>query len=239
MSRLCRLGLAAALAGPLACGCTATPLPEPPAETLDFGRIHGPEASPTTTVIGIVGEPGAGPPGHTLRVTNLDGTDPPVDTVIADDGSFEISVPGDQVDELRFHTRLGRDRAVPVDVSWGSQTVLPAARIACAALEPLQQQDFGFVDTGAAPASRSFVLRNECPTSLEVTVVASRTTGSPFSLGAPEVVLPLGIAPNDTATWTVDFAPSDVGDAEEILFFHVTVGDEQARYPITLYGDGE
>lgn len=237
MSRL-RL-TAAALAGVIACGCTATPLPEPPAETLDFGRIHGPEVSPTTTTIGIIGEPGAGPPGHVLRVTNLDRTDAPVDATIAEDGSFELALPGQQGDELRFHTRLGRDRALPVDVSWGSASILPAARIECVALEPLQQQDFGFAATSVPAVSQTLVLRNECPTSVEVTAVDFRRPSADFALGTPAVVLPLGIAPDDEAGWSIEFAPTGVGDAEEILFIHLTVAEAQARYPITLYGDGE
>jgi hypothetical protein len=66
-----------------------------------------------------------------------------------------------------------------------------------------------------------------------------RTTGSAFALEAPEVVLPRSIAPDDEASWTIGFAPTDTGDAEEIFFVDLTVNGEQARYPITLYGDGE
>jgi hypothetical protein len=239
MSRLRHLGLAAALAGALACGCTATPLPEPPAETLNIDRIHAPEYSPATTIIEIVGDPGAGPPGHTLRVTNLDNDNPPVDVVIAGDGSFAVSLSGDLVDELRFQTRSGRDRAQPIDMIWGSRTVMPAARIECVQPEPLQQQDFELVTVGGSAASRTIVVRNDCPDSVEVTAAGLRSVDSAFALGNPEILLPLSIDPAAEATWTIDFAPAEMGDAEEIFFLQLSTGGEQERYPITLYGDGE
>ena len=106
-----RLVVAAALACPLACGCTATPLPEPPAETINFDRIAWPAIHPETNIIDINGQPGAGPAGYTLRVTNLEDQEPFVDAEIADDGSFSVSLPGFMLDELRFHPRLGRDRS--------------------------------------------------------------------------------------------------------------------------------
>lgn len=238
---LCRRypALVALLASAIAWGCSATPLPEPPAEALDFARIHGPEVSPATNVIEIVGEPGAGPPGRVLRVTNLDRTDPPVDTPIADDGSFALSVAGGMWDELRFHTRYGRDRDEPVDLVWATGTPIPAARIPCVQPVPLQQRDFGFAPAGGAPVSGTVTLHNDCPTSVEVTGAGLRHTGSAFTIGTTEIEPPQGMAPGEEARLSIDFAPTAVGDAEAILLLQLRLDDEEARYPVTLYGDGE
>jgi hypothetical protein len=228
----------AALGVLLSCGCTATPLPEPPAATVDFSRIHSPEISPTTTRIDLVGDPGAGPPGKMLRVTNLDTGDPPVDVVIAGDGSFEISLPGEALDELRFHTRAGRERDLPADFVPGVGPVPDPARIDCILLAPLQQQDFGFVSSGGTPAVHTITLRNECAAAVSVTAAYLRRASTAFAVGAGAPTLPLELGPAQNLSWTLELSPASPGDVEEIFFVELTAQGEAARYPITLYGDG-
>jgi hypothetical protein len=230
--------LCATLAVVLGCGCTATPLPEPPAATVDFSRIHSPEISPTTTSIGLVGDPGAGPPGKTLRVTNLDTQDPPVDVVIAADGSFEISLPGEALDELRFHTRAGRERDLPADFVPGVGPVPDPARVDCLLLLPLLQQDFGFVASAGTAAVHTVTLRNECAVSVSVTAARLRRASAAFAIGAGAPSLPLELAPGQNLSWTLELVPVSPGDVEEIFFVELTAQGEPARYPVTLYGDG-
>jgi hypothetical protein len=238
MGALHRSVCATALGAALACGCTATPLPEPPAATIDFSRVESPEVSPASNMITLTGDPGAGPPGKMLRVTNLDTEDPPVDVVIAGDGSFQISLPGSALDELRFHTRVGRERDLPADYVVGGGPVPDPARIGCVLLAPLQQQDFGFVSSGGAPAVHTLTLRNECAESLSVTAAALRRASTVFAFGAGAPTLPLDLAPGDNLAWPLEFSPSSAGDAEEIFLVELTYQGEPARYPITLYGDG-
>ena len=238
MGALHRLASATALGAMLGCGCTATPLPEPPAAAIDFSRVTTPEVSPATNVITLTGEPGAGPPGKALRVTNLDTDDPAVEVVIAADGSFQISLPGSALDELRFHTRAGRERDLPADYVVGVGPIADPERIDCVLLTPLQQQDFGFVSIGGAPAVHTITLRNECAGSLSVTAAAPRRASTVFALGAGAPVLPLDLTPGENLSWTLEFSPSSVGDAEEIFFVEVAAEGEPARYPLTLYGDG-
>jgi hypothetical protein len=218
--------------------CMATPVPEPPAATLDFGRIHSPEVAPTTNVIGIVGEPGAGPAGHTLRVTNLDEQGAPVDVVIAGDGSFELEIAGDQADELRFHTRLGRARGIPVDIVWAEALIAEPARVDCLELVPLQQQDFDFVDVGAPAAVRTVELRNDCGETVPITAARLRRSASAFAIGADAPMLPAELAPGAALSWTLELAPAAAGDVEEIFFLELEYDASSVRYPITLFGDG-
>jgi hypothetical protein len=218
-------------------GCTATPVPEPPAATsLDFGRIHGPEVAPTTNVIGIVGEPGAGPPGHTLRVTNLDLAEAPVDVLIGPDGSFALEIVGGQGDELRFHTRQGRVRAAPVDIVWSEAQIVAPERVDCLELVPLQQQDFDVVGVGV-PAERTISLDNGCGEAVTVTGARLRRLGSPFAIGPDAPLLPAELAPDEALGWTLGLAAAEPGDVEEIWFLELVVDGDAVRYPITLFGD--
>src|SRR5262245_14243807 len=87
--------------------CTATPIPQPPPENLDVGKIRFPATSPTTNAVQFFGDPGAAPPNSIIRVTNLETTDPPSAIEVQDDGSFNATISADVDDELRFQVRLG------------------------------------------------------------------------------------------------------------------------------------
>ena len=236
--RLPSLRIVVAAVSLLWAGCSATPVPEPPAATLDFGRIHGPDVMPATTVIEIIGDPGAGPPGHVLRVTNLDDVQAPVDAVIAADGSFSLSIAGDQSDELRFHTRVGRTRDLPVDLVWSPAHVVAPNRIDCVDLVPLQQQDFGLSDVGGAPVTRTVALHSSCPDPVRVDAARLRRDGSPFAIATGAPALPANVASGADLGWTLDLSAAQVGDTEEIIFLEITHGEAAARYPVTLFGDG-
>lgn len=238
MRRTCLWTPVALLASLLGSACLATPVPEPPADALDFGLIHSPEVSPATNVIAITGEPGAGPAGHMLRVTNLDGDGAPVDVAIGADGSFSLEIAGGQGDELRFHTRFGRTRAEPSDIVWSAAEVADPERVACLTLVPLQQQDFGFAALGAAPTVQTLSLHNGCDASVTVTGARLRRTGSDFALGSSAPTLPADVAPGDGLSWPLELVATSVGDREEIFFLELTYEGSPVRYPITLYGDG-
>jgi hypothetical protein len=212
-------------------------MPEPPAEQLDFAKIGGPEVQPAMNVITAIGQPGAGPPGHVLRVTNLDDVQAPSDVVIADDGSFEISVPGENGDELRFHTRDGRERDEPIDVIWNYGFTL-SERIDCVTLTPPLQRDYGLVEVGGTPVINTVVLRNECAETVQVTAVRFRTAAGDYSFEASNPVPPVDVVPDDTRAWYVVFSPAQIGDSESIVFVEVTTPEGADRYPITVFGDG-
>jgi hypothetical protein len=238
MSRASTRTIALAFASLLGAGCTATPIPEPPADALDFNLIHGPEVSPTTNMVQIIGEPGAGPGGQVLRVTNLDDVQAPIDVDIAADGSFSLQIAAGQNDELRFHTRDGRNRAAPVDIIWSRAELVTPERIACLVLVPLQQQDFGFVDVGAAPAVHTFSLQNDCQQTVQVTAARLRRTVSDYAVGAGAPPLPSDVAPGEGLSWDLELVPTDTGDTEEIFLLELSHDGSVVRYPITLFGDG-
>lgn len=230
-------GWAVALAGVFLWGCTATPMPEPPAEQLDFGKIHGPTVYPATTIVTVVGDPGSGPPGHTLRLTNLDESQAPSDVVIAADGSFEVSVSGGMEDELRFHLRDRQIRDEPVDAIWGDAGLEASARIDCVELTPPLQLGYGTVELGGDPVTQAVEVRNGCSEALQITDVRFRS-GGPFTLEPTAPIPPVDIAPDETQSWSVIFTPGQLGDAEQILFLEIDVAADSARFPITLYGYG-
>ncbi len=213
-----------------ATGCTATPIPQPPPENLDVGKIAFPEVSPATDVVEFSGSPGAAPPNSMLRITNLETMDPPWLVQVADDGSFEASIIAGEGDELRFQVRDGADRKVPIDLVLSAAGFQPPERIDCFTVEP----ELVFAST-ATSVTGTLGFANDCTEGAQVTVLAFRTADASFTLNEPLMPIPEGGASGTMLT----FMPTTPGEHEEVLLVSVNVGGVTARYPATLFGIGQ
>lgn len=217
----------------LSAACTATPIPLPPPENLDVGKIVFPESWPATTGIMFSGEPGAAPPNSIIRVTNLETMDPPAAIQVASDGSFEASLNAELDDELRFQVRVGDERKPPIDLVYIGGDFAPAERIDC--FTASVELGFGSVANGSS-ADATIQFTNDCPADALISPVVFRTGDAAFTLG-PET--PTDIPANTSAGFVLTFTPAVAGDAEEVLLFGVEIDGESARYPVTLFGAGE
>jgi hypothetical protein len=210
----------------------ATPLPEPP--SMDLSKVGPPEAEVVSTSlhVSIRGEPGAAPGGALVRVTALDGFEPPHVFMAEEDGSFAATdVPGSYGGEFRFQVESAGVRGVPRDAFYldplnEAAYLVPSLRHTCLALSP------GFEVTFAEMALASLALENGCDEPVSVSNARSRS-------GAVEsrtsTALPLLIEPGEGATLSLEFQGSAFGSSEDTLFIDVTVAEQTIRYPITLF----
>lgn len=218
-----------------ACGPgAATPMPEPP--TLRLGRIGPPATGVVLNGEGrdLYGSPGAGPAGALVSVTNLDRMDPSYVSSVQPDGSFSLTVPVKNGEELRFDWLRGAERGKPQDALFFADDLPlppvihlePSARFECLTLTPGFALDFARTSTG------SVVIQSRCPEPVLLDMPRTR-------LGIPEVQLqtplPLTIGVGESATLEIAFTPGPT-QREEVLFFNVTEGAQTIRYPITLFG---
>lgn len=217
----------------LTAACTATPIPLPPPENLDVGKIVFPEAWPATNGIVFSGEPGAAPPNSVIRVTNLETMDPPAAIQVASDGSFEASIGAELDDELRFQVRIGDERKPPIDLVYIGGGFARGERIDCftASIE----LGFGDVATGSS-GDATIEIANTCPGDAQISPVVFRTGDAAFTLG-PET--PTDIPANSSAGFVITFTPATAGAADEILLLGVQIDGASARYPVTLFGSGQ
>lgn len=226
-----------ALAATVLLSCSATPVPEPPSPggpAVDFGAVDRAEVFPASNTIDVATNAGASPPGARLRVTNLDGTDPPVETIVDDDGSFAVSVAGEEGDELRFRAELEGFTFTPVDVVWENGTFTPSTRISCVTLDPQFEIDFETIQT-AGSGSSSIEVRNDCGEDLGVSQVRTRLSAAEITLGS----LPSPINNTLSGRLDVEFRPTGTGRTEDTVFIELTTSSESARYPITVIGRAE
>ncbi len=215
-------------------GCNATPIPQPPPENLDIGKIefNVPEVTPASNEASFFGTPGAAPPNSRILVTNLDSTDPVMAIEVDEDGSFSASVPAMLEDELRFQVIVDGARLAPIDVRW-TGTFEEPFRIDC--FEVPLQLAFGVValeDSAQAPLT----LNNACGSAATVSVAAFRTANTAFGGTA---TVPTDLAAATASNATVSFVPNAAGEIETVLLITATVDGDVARYPVTLFGTGE
>ena len=220
-------GLSLAACGP----GVATPIPEPP--TLQLGRIGPPEEPKAESSAAggrhIYGNRGAAPVGATLRVTNLDRTDPASVSMVESDGSFDISVVVEDGEELRFDWSRGDERGAPQDARFVKDPsyyhVLPSERFACLTLTPGFVVDFGMAN------QRILSLDNGCASSESLTAPRLRRGLPNFSLPS---ALPVSLAPSDSVPLELTATHDRAATTEDTLFFDVTSDGKAIRYPITL-----
>jgi hypothetical protein len=214
-----------------ALGCSgprdATPLPEPPALNPDrIGITVG--LIPATTIIWITAAPSAAPANALVRVTNLDSTDPTVSTTALANGAFEIRVPGEAGDELRFQALVGEQRSLPVDLIYAPATTtgfMSSPRHSCVSLSP------GFELLFGSAGSQELSLHSTCAGNVGIANPRQRRELPAFSLVTP---LPLDVSPGATGTLGVAFSGANAAEVEDTLLFDVTSDGATLRYPITL-----
>lgn len=219
-------------------GCTATPLPEPPAFGPDLSRIapvdRGQARPASEGLFSIVfhGQTGSADPGSTVRVTNLDALTPTVATSVAEDGSFAISLEVRAGDELRFESVRDGTRSPPSDArvreDYGLET---APRFDCIRLQSGSTIDFGTTPV-AATTERSWVFRNACGSEIRVADPRWRLGTSGFDTAFRAAPVQAG----DEFELPLTFTPTQAGGAEDVFFVEIEVAGERIRYPITAFG---
>jgi len=204
----------------------ASPLPEPPAidgSRIGVGNSLAPASVPAD--VELVGDTASASPGATLRVTNLDTTDDPVTTTVAENGRFSVLVSVSPGDELRFEAFRGEFRSDPVELVVES-TLSPAPRHDCVALTPGYLVEF---DAGSA---ESLTIANQCDAPLVVQNPRARLGLPDFELTTPE--LPVTIDPRRTASLRFSFDPQQPAPLEDVFFVDLDLNGEVLRYPVGL-----
>jgi hypothetical protein len=220
-----------------ACGPgVATPMPEPPT-VFDLSGFMDPLTAAMNTPLDsrvLVVETGRGnvPPGATVRVTNLDTTDPVVAGPGTAQGGFKVDLIVADGQELRFEWVNGAEHSAPADgiISRSdplgqSFRLTPAARFACLALTP------GFALDFSGTAHATLGIENGCDDAVQLSNPRSRLTLADFALPA---TLPADIPAGESAEITVDFTRGAAGLREDVLFFDATLAGTTIRYPVTL-----
>ncbi len=173
----------------------------------------------------LSGDRASASPGAILRVTNLDTTDEPVTTTVADNGSFSILVSVTPGDELRFEAFRGEYRSDPVDVIIDSE-LTPAPRHDCVALTP------GYLLEFDGSTAESLFIDNQCDSPAVI-------QDPRFRLGLPDFALttaplPVTIEPGRSTSLRFSFDPQAAGAREDIFFTDIEVNGEVLRYPLGL-----
>lgn len=222
----------------LGASCGFTPVPEPPAldppdleqVTLVVDSILPPTPE---TPFDIAGDVGAAEPGTTIWIVNLDLPYPPWESVVGEDGSFLVSVLGEEGQELRIQLRQDDLRSDPLDVI--IENIVNGARVSLADREGCITAA-AELDLGDAPVSEtttgSIVVANHCADDLVIERVESRRA-MPDLAATP--TLPLTIAPGTSSQIDIRFAPSEEGTFEEILFIFITSPVTERR-SVTVFG---
>lgn len=218
--------------------CGFTPVPEPPAlDPPDLDEITlgvDPILPPAPEVFfDVVGGPGAAEPGAMMWIVNIDLFYPPWESLVGDDGSFQVEVLGDTGQELRLQLRSDDLRSVPVDVVLGSlvdgASMTRVERQACVVMA--SELNLGEVSSGGV-ASGEIVVENHCS---EEIVVDRTELRNPTPWLDVTSSMPLSIAPGSASEIEVSFSPSERGDVEEILSI-IFSSPFSERRPLTVFG---
>lgn len=231
------LALAACLAA--STSCALRPQPEPPAAAshLDPGKLLAQPSNPTAIVpeSGFLrGAPGAAdPPGAIVRAFNLDRPDDPAETIVRDDGSFDLELSMATGEEIRLQVHDGEARTVPVDVLIGDVDTVPSLSIrplaACLILTPALESDLGVPPSGAF-VDAGVQVSNQCDHAVDFGVPRLRRPASGLQLTAL-ASWPPSLAPGESALVQVRYQGSS--PLEEILLIEATAPLRDRR-PITL-----
>ena len=201
---------------------------------VDTGKVSAPMETVATAggdggvPIGATfqGEAGAAPAGALVRVTNLDSENATVVTGASDDGSFSITIPVVDGDELRFEAVVGERRSEPSDALISGNRLEPSPRHACVALEP----GFALELTGQSAGIVSVV--SSCDSEVTLANPSARLGLPDFEL---DTELPAVAAAGERVDLTI-LHPS-AGEGEDVIFVDVTLSGETLRYPVTLYAE--
>jgi hypothetical protein len=220
-----------------ACGPgVATPMPEPPT-VFDLSGFMDPLAAGAKTpldsrVLVLQTSRGNVPPGATVRVTNLDTTDPVVAGPGTAQGGFEVDLVVTDGQELRFEWVNGAEHSAPADgiisrpdPRGESYRLTPAPRFDCLELSP------GFVLDFDGTTRATLGIENACAETVQLGNPRTRLTLADFALPA---TVPDAIPSGESRAISIDFTRDTAGLREDVLFIDVTLTGTTIRYPITL-----
>jgi hypothetical protein len=208
--------------------CVLSPKPEPPMATIDVGEVF---LDPPTygTARTIKGGPGAvEPAGAILRATNLDSDFPVVQREVEDDGSFELTIELEFIDESEIRLQVIDDevRSDPVDVvlSLDDNSIELAQRALddCLILDPSLELDL--------EESESIAVSNDCGEDVVLEPPRLRRAFPGVQVGA-EHSWPLVLGDGESIEMSVDFEPDSDG---ELVVFLEASSPESDRRPVTL-----
>lgn len=220
----------------LLCGaCAGTPQTDPvnnrgALPSLDAGLIGRTEPGRATlTSVEIVGQPNSSQvPGAVVRVIDLDRTDPPVDTTVRPDGSFQLVVDAEEGDVLRFVLVDGSSRSMPLDLVVGLDGLEPWV----AALECWRTDPEVTVELDANRISLAII--NDCDQPISVARAGLRAAHPAFAVTTAPTEVPSG----SEAQVTVDYTPTGAASEEEVLLLEIDAPAADRR-AITLVGGPE
>jgi hypothetical protein len=235
--------------------CNATPVPEPP-ELSPENSVNAPNPDSLSlggqaaldankfgpSGVALTGEPGSVPGGAVVRATYLNGKEPPSTTVAAANGSFSIAVAVEANPVIRLQVEVGELRSQPVDVTVSEDGSLRAVtRFECLTVSAsggARDAASLELDLGSAPVGEELtgelVIRNECEGPVTLSLPALRVNEPAFAVDP----LPTSVAVGERERFAVSFAPANLGRAENILLFSVSLGDRRERYAVTLTAVG-
>jgi hypothetical protein len=222
------VSMAAMLA--LCCQGNISPQPEPPVRSIfdiDVGQVEAKVDSFSNNPAGLRGGPGsAAPPGATLRVVNLEDTTDPRETLINDDGSFEVLFSVAIGDEVRLQIFADGQRSDPFDVRVEDDEAPPVRAdrpLTCLKL-PLE------LDL----ASGSGILRveNTCTASVELSAPTLRRPVAGLVAGEG-LSWPATLQPGERLDIVVEADGSATFPLEEVVFVRATSPSVDRR-PITI-----
>lgn len=152
-----------------ACSISPQPVP-PPEETLSIQPALISLIDDGAGNVLFRGEPGAVTPGaEVLRAVNRTQPMPPLDVLIAPDGSFDTLVTGTPADAFRAQARKGSSFSLPVDIIGkgdGPIEVIDPVFGSCVSVDPPTEVVFRTtVDTIDIEPIR---VRNDCPVDLSI-----------------------------------------------------------------------
>ena len=233
------------MAGLLGSGCSLRPQPEPPpvepGPEIEGDLLSAQPGGPSAMIGGsLSGAPGAAPAGAIVRAYDLDNTLAPVETVAADDGSFEMLLDMLDGDEVRIQAIHEGARSKPLDVmvSEASTTPTPAVRALadCLSVAPNAQLSLGVVASGTT-VTRSVVIANGCASDVTVSSIAMRRPVAGLAL-EPDTAPPNTIASGASETVVIRFeAPTgSASEVEDILLIEVDAPARDRR-PVTIFAD--
>lgn len=196
-------------------GCTATPLPDPPAlEEVDLD----PMGTSTGDEVRIAGGPGAADPELTVHAVNLDSTDPPVTATAGPSGAFELVVSGNVGDVVRMQTVEddGR-RSTPVDVQVTDGPAMAVAPLLGECLRMDRDVDAGAVEVSATE-TQAIEIVNDCDEEVVFGGASFRAPVDGLTLVSGP---PATLAAGSRAGLAVEVAPAGAGPLEEVLLLAV------------------
>jgi hypothetical protein len=218
-----------ALLGVCSVACGGTPQTDPimgaPPELHGDLVLRVPSTVRSATTVELEGQPGsAAPAGGVVHIVDLDGTAPPVEATVRDDGSFQVTIDMESGDVLRFDVRNGTERSEPVDMVVGTESLSPAQpSLACWTISGL------LLTLGEA--GDVVRIENDCDESLRLSRVALRVQNANFTIGSVPADVPSG----SKAEIAVGYASASSEPDEEILLVEIDA-PVQDRRAVTLVG---